>query len=126
MSMNWEYGRVDAGVTLAITADGNAGDVRPIGADGLTAYFVTDTATADVAAAGLNVGEASVRLLPTQGVISLPVTGATVGSAVYGTVSGGDVTYGATGGFFVGHAVTATDGNGDALVFLGSSAPAEE
>lgn len=135
MSKNWKYGQTDTGLTLPLeVAEGTlAGDVVPV-AGGLVGYAITprfDEETAldiDAPAQGLADGQASVRLLPTQGVISVPVADGSafsVGDAVYGTQAGtGEVTYADTGAYFVGY-VTQVEGN-NVFVFLGASEPAAE
>ena|SRR5690625_353236 len=128
MSKNVKYGNIANDVTLALTVPTGtkAGDVVPIGGQGLLGYAVTPIATADGPnAPGLAVGQASVRLLPAQIVIEVPVADSSafdVGDIVYGAQHGdtGVVTYSTTNsGYPVGYVVakpTAT-----ALhVFLGS------
>lgn len=127
MSKNVKYGNIANDVTLAlpVPAGTAAGDVIPIGDQGLLGYAVTPIATSDGPnAPGLAVGEASVRLLPAQIVIEVPVADSSafdIGDVVYGAQDGsGVVTYSTTtSGYPVGYVVakpTAT-----ALhVFLGS------
>lgn len=134
MSKNWKYGQTDTGITRAFAVpEGTlAGDVVPV-AGGLIGYAITPRFDADAAldidapAQGLADGEASVRLLPTQGVISVPVADGSAfaeGDAVYGTQAGtGVVTYAATGTYFVGY-VTDVEGN-NVFVFLGATEPAD-
>jgi|GEM_PF-2633294 len=131
MKHNWKFGNLANDVTLPLPVPIGtaAGDVVPIGDQGLLGYAVTDRATADsieagTAAPGLKDGEASVRLLPAQGVIEVPVTDSSafdIGDIVYGAQAGtGVVTYSTTNsGYPVGYVVakpTATT----VFVFLGS------
>lgn len=128
MSKNVKYGTIANDVTLALTVPTGtaAGDVVPIGGQGLLGYAVTPIATADGPnAPGLEVGQASVRLLPAQIVIEVPVADSSafdVGDIVYGAQAGsGAVTYSDDdGGYPVGYVVgkpTATT----LLVYLGKS-----
>ena len=126
--MNWKFGQLDAGMTMPLTVPTGtaAGDVVPIGDQGLLGYAVTPIATADGPnAPGLAVGQASVRLLPTQGVIELPVADSSafdVGDIVYGAQNGGTgvVTYSTTNsGYPVGYVVAKPSAT-TVHVFLGS------
>lgn len=128
MSRNIKYGQLHADVTLPLPVPTGtaAGDVVPIGDQGLLGYTVTPIATADGPnAVGLEPGQASVRLLPAQIVAELPVTASSafdVGDIVYGEQAGsGAVTYSTTNtGYPVGYVVgkpTATT----LLVYLGKS-----
>ena len=122
MSTNYKHGNIGNGVTLALTVPAGtaAGDVIPIGSAGLTGYAVTPIATeAGPNAAGLEEGQASVRLIGGIDVIEVEHSIA-LGGAVFGTQAGsGAVTYGASGDYFVGYAV------GPNLVFLSAAAPAD-
>lgn len=127
MSKNWKFGNIGNDVTLALPVTaGAAGDVVPIGSEGLAGYLVTDRGTEDGPnAVGITEGYASVRLLPAQGVIELEVTGDN-GDAVFATVDGTDVTYSTSNSasaIHVGHIVT-PDGHtpqaNHAFVYLGS------
>lgn len=132
MKHNWKYGNLANDVTLPLPVPTGtaAGDVIPIGDQGLLGYAVTDRATtssiaAGEAAPGLKDGEASVRLLPAQGVIEVPVADSSafdVGDVVYGAQNGGTgvVTYSTTNtGYPVGF-VTAKPTATSVFVFLGS------
>lgn len=116
MSMNWRYGNIANGVTLEMDVDGERGDVVAIGANGLAGYIVKEKNGDD---------GASVRLLPTQGVIEINSGTFSVGDAVYGDDNTSGVTYSDDdAGTFVGYAVTDTTGD-STFVFLGGSAAAD-
>lgn len=135
---NWIMGDVGSGVALAVTPTGDAvnakaGDVGPVYPDvgkALIGYFVTDIATATAAAVGLAVGQASVRLAPTEAIVELTVT-ASAGDAVFVTLASATAfAYGTTNGkqsvgvFHIGHCVTVpgrTPASGNAFVYLGSA-----
>lgn len=127
MSKNVKHGNIANDVTLAlpVPTGTNAGDVIPIGDQGLLAYAVTAIATSDGPnAPGLAVGEASVRLLPAQIVIEVPVADSSafdVGDIVYGAQAGsGVVTYSTTSsGYPVGYVVAKPSAT-SLHVFLGS------
>lgn len=138
MSKNWIAGNVGGGITAAVTPTGNAveakaGDVvavYPGVGKALIGYLVTDIATADAAAVGLAVGQASVRFAPTEAVVELTCT-ASAGDPVFVTLaSATPPAYGTTNGkhsagkFHIGHAVTIpgrTPASGKAFVYLGSA-----
>lgn len=138
MSKNWISGNVGGGVSLAVTPTGNAveaaaGDVAPIYpavGKALIGYFVTDIATATEAAVGLAVGQATVRLAPTEAVVELNVT-ASAGDPVFVTLAASTPpAYGTTNGkhsagvFHIGHAVSIpgrAPASGNAFVYLGSA-----
>lgn len=114
MSKNVKFGNIANDVTLPLPVPTGtaAGDVVPIGDQGLLGYTVTPIATADGPnAVGLETGQASVRLLPAQVVVELPVTDSAsfdVGDIVYGAQNGGTgvVTYSTTtSGYPVGYVV---------------------
>lgn len=116
MSRNWTHGNIGNGVTLEMDVDGERGDVLAIGSDGLAGYIVKEKTDDD---------GASVRLLPTQGVIEIGSGSFSVGDAVYGDDNTSGVTYSDDdAGTFVGYAVTSTT-DGTTLVFLGGSAAAD-
>lgn len=128
MSTNIRHGNISNDVTLALTVPTGtaAGDVVPVGDQGLLGFTITPAATADGPnAVGLEPGQASVRLLPAQIVAELPVAASSafdVGDIVYGAQAGtGEVTYSTTNtGYPVGYVVgkpTATT----LLVYLGKS-----
>lgn len=131
MSKNVKFGNIANDVTLPLPVPTGtaAGDVVPIGDQGLLGYTVTPRATTALiasgeAAPGLKDGEASVRLLPAQVVVELPVTDSAsfdVGDIVYGAQAGsGVVTYSTTNtGYPVGY-VTARAGATAVHVYLGS------
>lgn len=98
----------DANVVVAVTlASAAAGNVYPIGDDGLTGYALTDTYEADADTGlyprpqGLADGQASVELLGVTRVIDVDVDGdPELGDAVY---ADGDGTYStSSGGTFIG------------------------
>lgn len=128
MSKNWKFGQVHADVTLALEVPegARAGDVVQVGDAGQLAYMITERATADGPnAPGLSEGYASVRLLPAQGVIEVPVTDAVeAGAAVFATVDvDGSITYGSTGDYAIGRAVEPyghAPASGSAFVYLGN------
>lgn len=119
MSKNVKYGNIANGVSLAMAVQANtkAGDVVPVGA-GARGYAITP-ANSD--------GKATVRLLPTELVVELTISGtAAVGDPIYGAQnsSTGVVTYTkAAASYFVGF-VTAISGT-TAEVFLGGDKPAD-
>lgn len=134
MNKNWISGSISEGITLsaAVPTAAEAGDVTHIGAadSGLYAYLVTERGTADGPnAVGITSGRASVRLLPTQAVVELPVTG-DAGDAVYSSISGGDVVYSTSGSstnYHIGHIVDIpgrAPASDNAFVFLGSATAA--
>lgn len=117
MSKNVKFGNIANDVTLPLPVPTGtaAGDVVPIGDQGLLGYTVTPRATTALiasgeAAPGLKDGEASVRLLPAQVVVELPVVASSafdIGDIVYGAQAGsGEVTYSTTNtGYPVGYVV---------------------
>lgn len=113
MSTNIRHGNISNDVTLALTVPTGtaAGDVVPVGDQGLLGFTITPIATADGPnAVGLEEGQASVRLLPAQIVAELPVAASSafdVGDIVYGEQAGsGEVTYSTTtSGYPVGYVV---------------------
>ena len=113
MSTNIRHGNISNDVTLALTVPTGtaAGDVVPVGDQGLLGFTITPVATADGPnAVGLEPGQASVRLLPAQIVAELPVAASSafdVGDIVYGAQAGsGEVTYSTTNtGYPVGYVV---------------------
>lgn len=123
---NVKFGQIDAGITLALEASvGAAGDVVPVGTDGLAALLITDIATASGPnAAGLAKDYATARLLPAQLVVELAVTGSE-GDPVFATINGNDVEYGTSpAGVHIGHIVAPqghTPGSGKAFVYLGTA-----
>lgn len=133
MSRNWIAGDVGGGVTIAADVDAKAaaGDVTHVGtaAGGLYGYLVTDVGTEDGPnAVGIEEGQASVRLLPTQAVVELTVAGSpALGASVYSSVGTTAVEYTTTGGasnYHIGHVVTIpgrTPASGKAFVYLGTA-----
>lgn len=127
----WKFGNLANDITLALPVPTGTtrGDVIPVGSAGLLGYAITDRATTDTieageAAQGLADGQASVRLLPAQGVVELPVAASSafdVGAIVYGAQAGtGVVTYSTTtSGYPVGFVVGKPSAT-SVFVYLGS------
>lgn len=127
MSKNVKFGNIANDVTLSLKVEtpskAKAGDVVPIGSDGLMGYLVTAPGEGVSNAEGY----ASVRLLPAQIVVELEATGSFVdGTPVYYKEVSNEATYTddheTNSNPLVGYAVVPqgqTVGTGKVFVYLG-------